>query len=249
MTRHLVIGGAGGIGSSLASKLLERGESVVLAGRTLASLDAAAERLSERHGDGAKVSTRGLDARDFDAVEALVGGLAKEEEGLFGLACCAGSIVLKPAHLTSSSDFHEVLSTNLGTAFASVRAAGRHLSSGGAVVLFSSAAARFGLANHEAIAAAKAGIEALARTAAATYGARLRVNVVAPGLVDTPLAARITGHPRSLETSVAMHALGRIGTAAEVASLAAWLLGPDAGWVTGQVYGIDGGLGVARGRG
>ena len=121
---------------------------------------------------------------------------------------------------------------------------------GGSVVLLSTAAARHGLANHEAIAAAKAGLVGLALSAAATYGPRgLRVNCVAPGLVRTPLTERITSNEASLKASVAMHSLGRIGEPEEVASAIAWLLDPEQSWVTGQVLGVDGGLGSVRARG
>jgi NAD(P)-dependent dehydrogenase (short-subunit alcohol dehydrogenase family) len=117
------------------------------------------------------------------------------------------------------------------------------------VVLFSTAAAAVGLPNHEAIAAAKAGVEGLVRSAAATYASQgLRFNAIAPGLVRTPLSARITSSETALKASVAMHPLGRIGEPDEVASLAAWLLGPDATWATGQVYTLDGGLAALRAR-
>ena len=105
------------------------------------------------------------------------------------------------------------------------------------------------MANHEAIAAAKSGVMGLALSAAATYAPRnLRVNCVAPGLVDTPLAARITSNEAALKASTALHALGRIGRPEDVASGIAWLLDPANDWVTGQVLGIDGGLGTLRPR-
>ena len=94
------------------------------------------------------------------------------------------------------------------------------------------------------IAAAKAGVEGLARSAAATYaGAGIRVNAVAPGLVRTPLSERITSNPAGEKASLAMHALGRLGEPGDVASLIAWLLAEENTWVTGQVLGVDGGLG------
>jgi NAD(P)-dependent dehydrogenase (short-subunit alcohol dehydrogenase family) len=123
------------------------------------------------------------------------------------------------------------------------------MASGGSIVLCSTAAARAGFANHEAIAAAKAGVIGLTLSAAATYAPRnIRVNCVAPGLVDTPLAARITANPAALQASTAMHALGRIGRPEDVASAIAWLLNPENSWVTGQVLGVDGGLASLKPR-
>jgi len=117
-------------------------------------------------------------------------------------------------------------------------------------VLVSSAAARVGLPNHEAIAAAKAAVIGLTLSAAATYASYgVRVNCVAPGLVRTPATARITSNEASLRMSEQMHALGRIGEPEDVASAIAWLLAPGAGWVTGQVIGVDGGLSSVRSRG
>jgi NAD(P)-dependent dehydrogenase (short-subunit alcohol dehydrogenase family) len=141
----------------------------------------------------------------------------------------------------------ETMRVNLQTAFAAVRAAARVMTDGGSVLLFSSSAAEVGLPNHEAIAAAKGAVGALVRSAAATYAPRrLRVNAIAPGLVDTRLSARITGNPKSLEVSTAMHPLGRIGTVADVVAPARWLLDPAADWITGQVIGLDGGMSRLR---
>ena len=119
----------------------------------------------------------------------------------------------------------------------------------GSVVLISSAAARIGLANHEAIAAAKAGILGLTLSAAATYASRgLRVNAVAPGLVRTPMTTRITSNEKAAESSRGLHALGRLGEPEDVARMIAWLLDPAQSWVTGQVFGVDGGLSSVRSR-
>lgn len=241
--RVLVIGGGGGIGSAVARDLVAAGNRVFLAGRDAGRLAQVAEKL------GAQAAT--VDATDFAAVDALADQAAASLGGLTGMVCCAGSLLLKPAHLTSAEEWQATLAANLTTAFATVRAAGRVLKQdGGSVVLVSSAAARIGLANHEAIAAAKAGIAGLVLSAAATYArARIRFNAVAPGLVDTPLARGITSNDLATKASVAMHPLGRLGRPEDVARGILFLLDPANDWVTGQVLGVDGGLADLKTRG
>jgi NAD(P)-dependent dehydrogenase (short-subunit alcohol dehydrogenase family) len=158
--------------------------------------------------------------------------------------------LLKAAHLTSLEEWNAVITTNLTSAFAVVSSAAKAMRQrGGSIVLVSSAAARIGLANHEAIAAAKAGVSGLTLSAAATYASKgIRVNAVAPGLVRTALTERIGKNAKSAEASQAMHALGRLGEPADVASCITWLLDPANAWVTGQVIGIDGGLASLRSR-
>jgi NAD(P)-dependent dehydrogenase (short-subunit alcohol dehydrogenase family) len=175
------------------------------------------------------------------------GALAEAKKalgGLTGIVNCSGSILLKPAHLTSRADFDQTMDANLVTAFAAVRSAkavfGRE---GGSVVLLSSAAASFGMGNHEAIAAAKGAIEGLVRSAAATYApSGIRFNAVAPGLVETPLSAPITAAPAARKLSESLHPLGHLGQPEDIASAIAWFLDPAQRWVTGQVLGVDGGL-------
>ena len=158
--------------------------------------------------------------------------------------------MLKPAHLTSTADWNATLAANLSSAFGCVRAAGRLLKAdGGSVVLVSSAAARVGLANHEAIAAAKAGVIGLMLSAAATYARqKIRFNAVAPGLVRTPLTKGLVSSELAEKASVAMHPLGRLGEPEDVARAIAWLLDPAQSWITAQVIGVDGGLADVRGR-
>lgn len=162
-----------------------------------------------------------------------------------GFVNCVGSILLKPAHATSDAEFEQTVRTNLFSSFAVLKAAVPLLrEKGGSIVFFASAAAEIGIANHEAIAAAKAGIIGMARSAAATYAPNnIRVNVVSPGLVKTELTRRIWDVPVNCKASTEMHALQRLGEPSQIASLVSWLLHPENNWITGQVIGIDGGLG------
>ncbi len=242
--RVLIIGATGGIGRALTRQLADEGWSLALAARTEEPLRALASEVGG--------SAHCLDAREPDAVDALIAELAADDAAsaapLVGVVLLAGSILLKPAHLTTPAEFDATILQNLASAFHVVRAAARSMRSrGGRVVLMSSCAATIGLANHEAIAAAKAGVEGLVRAAAASYApSGLRFNAVAPGLIDTPLAARITQSESALRASVAMHPVGRIGQPADIARAIAFLLDPASSFITGQVLGVDGGLATIK---
>lgn len=240
---YVILGGSGGIGSAVARQLVDRGDGVALAARRSEPLEKVSRELG-----GTVTGT--IDATSLDEVEDFVKSVADTEGRVHGIVNCVGSILLKPAHATSEDEWRQTIAANLDSAFAAVRAGAKVMGrSGGSIVLMASAAGSFGLPSHEAIAAAKAGVIGLARSAAATYaGKGIRVNAVAPGLVDTPMSAGITGNQMMLKASTAMHPLGRIGQPGEVASLIAWLLSEQAGWVTGQVIGIDGGLSSIRGK-
>ncbi|MFM7520122.1 MAG: SDR family NAD(P)-dependent oxidoreductase [Planctomycetota bacterium] len=240
--RVVIVGGTGGIGGALAEALVAAGHRPFLVARDADRVSTTAHRLGC---DGAA-----CDASDVDALSACVEGAAGRLGGLDGIVNCAGSILLKAAHLTTAAEWQTTLAANLTTAFACVHAAGKVLrQQGGAVVLVSSAAARVGLANHEAIAAAKAGIIGLTLSAAATYArSGIRFNAVAPGLVRTPLSRGVIASEPAEKASIAMHPLGRLGEPGDVARAIAWLLDPAQSWVTGQVIGIDGGLADLRVR-
>jgi NAD(P)-dependent dehydrogenase (short-subunit alcohol dehydrogenase family) len=240
--RVLVVGAAGGIGSALAGMLVAEGGRVFLAGRSLDRLRAV--------GDPLGMPCGAVDAADPDALDAVADAATAALGGLTGIVNCAGSLLLKPAHMTSTSDWQGTIAANLTSGFGCVRAAGRLLkANGGGVVLVSSAAARVGLANHEAIAAAKAGIIGLVLSAAATYArSGIRFNAVAPGLVRTPLTKGLVSSELAEKASVAMHPLGRLGEPEDVARAIAFLLDPAQSWITGQVLGVDGGLADIRGR-
>lgn len=226
MARFLVVAAGSGIGQASVHLLREAGHEVLTTARSEAS--------------GADLL---LDATDFDAVDAAFAAAGE----LDGAVCFAGSMLLKPAHLTTRDQYDEIIAASLTTAFATVRAAGRHMRGGGSLVLVSSAAALAGLANHEAIAAAKAGVVGLALSAAASYASQnLRVNAVAPGLTRTRLTASLTSTEGSRKVSEAMHALGRLGEPDDVARAVVFLLDPANDWVTGQVLAVDGGLSHVR---
>jgi NAD(P)-dependent dehydrogenase (short-subunit alcohol dehydrogenase family) len=236
MSNIAMIGAAGGIGTALARRLDAAGHQLLLVGRHAERLAPLADELS-------------CPMAVADATDAASLGQALNSAGaLQGIVNCVGSVLLKPAHLTTDQEWCETLQTNLTTAFHVVRAGARlMMQTGGSIVLCSTAAARIGLANHEAIAAAKAGVIGLTLSAAATYAGRnIRINCVAPGLVDTPLTAKIMGNEAALKASLGMHALGRAGKPEHIASAIAWLLDPENDWVTGQIWGVDGGLGTLR---
>lgn len=231
MARFIVFAAGSGIGQAVVNQLRTAGHTVMTAARN-----------SQRIQPDLTV-----DAADFAAVDDAMRSAKEHMGGIDGVVNCAGSLLLKPAHLTSQTEFEATIAASLTTAFAVVRAAGKHMTEGGSVVLVSSAAASAGLANHEAIAAAKAGIIGLTLSAAATYAPQnLRINAVAPGLTDTPLTAGLMANEASRKYSQSMHALGRLGRAEDVARAIVFLLDPDNSWITGQVMGVDGGLSSVR---
>jgi NAD(P)-dependent dehydrogenase (short-subunit alcohol dehydrogenase family) len=166
------------------------------------------------------------------------------------LAHCAGTVLLAPLHRTTPEQYREALRGNLDTAFFTLAAFVKgclDARQGGAAVLVSSVVARTGVLNHEAIAAAKAGVEGFVRSAAATYSGRgIRVNAIAPGILRTPATERLFAGPGAEQGIAAQYPLGRYGSVEDAAAAMAWLLSDAASWATGQILPVDGGFTSVR---
>ena len=235
----IVTGATGAIGSATARRLVAAGWDVAIVGRDAKRVDALAAQL------GPAAAGFVADATISTDVDRAVAGIVERLGPPEALVHAVGSTLLKPIHAVSDAELEDVLAVNLLSAVYALRAFIRAVPRGrqASVVLFSSAATQIGLLNHEAIAVAKGGVDGLVTSAAATYAGRgVRVNALAPGLVRSNLTRRLVEHEGSLRASVAMHPLGRIGEAEDVAALAAFLVSADASWITGQVIAVDGGL-------
>lgn len=235
----VVFGATGGIGAALARRLAARGVAPFLVAR-------GAERLAAL---GAELDApwHAADATDAAAVKSAV---AAAGSPLAGLAFCVGSILLKPLARLTEADFVETFRLNALAPALAVQAALPALVAGrGSVVLFSSVAARRGFPNHAAIGAAKAAVEGLAVSLAAELAPQVRVNVIAPSLTKTQLAEPLTKSPQMAEAIAKQHPIPRLGEPSDAAAMADLLLSDAAGWITGQVIGVDGGRGALAGKG
>lgn len=236
----LVTGARGGIGREVVAKLRASGHLVAAVGRDAGSL--------------ATVPADAYIAADTTTPEGAAAAVAACREQLGGapvlLAHCVGSTLIAPLHRSSTVQIRDVLRINLDSAIYVLQAwieAVRTAGQPGAAVLVSSVVARIGVANHEAIAAAKGGVEALARSAAATYAPLgLRINAVAPGMTDTPMTANMLRADAMREGAGKQYPLGGVQTAAQVADTIVWLLSEHAARITGQVIAVDGGFTTVR---
>lgn len=239
---YVVLGGTSSIAKALAQRICLSGGNLLLTTRNEASAAELAKQFS--------CETAIASADNSASINAAVQLAAERFGRIDGVVNCMGSLLLKPAHLTTDKEWHDTLSTNLTSSFLLVRAAVEAMRQhGGSIVLISSAAAKIGLANHEAIAAAKAGIIGLTLSAAATYAGRgIRVNAVAPGLVQTEMTRKLWQTESAVTASLQKHALGRLGEPDDIAKAIAWLLESENNWITGQTIAVDGGLSTVVSR-
>lgn len=222
----LVVGASSGIGYQLALQLLEQGANVISLSRK------APENLSIQH-----------ITADVTQLQGDTAGLPEE---LHGLVYCPGSITLKPFARLTKDDFLKEFEINVLGAVSVIQGSLKSLKKapdGASIVLFSTVAVSMGIGFHASIAAAKGAVEGLVKSLAAEFAPnRIKVNAIAPSLTDTPLAQHLLSTPEKREASAKRHPLNRVGSAAELAASALFLLSDDAAWMTGQVLHIDGGM-------
>ncbi len=219
----LLIGGSHGIGFEMA-KALYSDHTVYIASRTneeLYNLD--------------------VNYISFDATTDTLDE-AQLPDVIHGFAYCPGSINLKPLKMLSLDVFKEEMELNFFALVNVVKTIMPRMAEGASMVFFSTVAVSTGMPFHTSVAAAKGAIEGFAKSLAAEYAPKLRVNCIAPSLVDTSLAGRLLNNDKKRELMSQRHPLKRVGISEDIANLAVFLLSDKSTWVTGQVLGVDGGI-------
>jgi NAD(P)-dependent dehydrogenase (short-subunit alcohol dehydrogenase family) len=227
-----VVGGSSGIGLEIVRDLAADGHEVYTGSRSSRNLP-----------DVGNVRQISLDVTS----ESL--DLEQLPESLQGLVYCPGSIRLKPFQRLTTDDFVKDFHLNLVGAVKVIQGCLKRLRKspqGASIVLFSTVAVKIGMPFHASVASAKAAVEGFARSLAAEFAPRIRVNAIAPSLTDTPLAKDLLSSEQKRQGSADRHPLKRIGNSPEIAQLAVHLLSDEASWMTGQILRIDGGMSSVR---
>ena len=226
MSNILVVGGSTGIGRSTAELLMADGHQVYIASRSNPGLGGATHIALD-------VTTL---SNELDALP----------DTLHGVVYAPGTINLKPFHRLGIDTFQHDLEINVLGAIKVLQAVFKRLKSAGgaSVVLYSTVAAKLGMNFHSSIATSKGAIEGLGKSLAAEWAVHgIRVNILSPSLTQTPLADRLLATPEKQEASNKRHPIGRFGQPEDLAQLTRFLLGEEGSWITGQVIGVDGGVG------
>ncbi len=223
MKNILLIGGSHGIGLSIVKELQDTHQ-LFVASRT--EEDLQYENITHIPFD---VTTDVLDTSVLP-------------EKLDGFVYCPGSINLKPFKMMSLDTIKDDMELNFFSMVKVVKEIISKMDEGSSMVFFSTIAVGTGMPFHTSVSAAKGAIEGFAKSLAAEYAPKVRVNVVAPSLVDTPLAKRLLNNDKKREMMSERHPLKRVGNADDIANAAVFLLSGKSTWMTGQVIGVDGGL-------
>lgn len=225
---YLIVGGTSGIGLQVVQDLCDAGHEVSVWARR-ENPDFAREGV---HYSQVDVSC--------DLPEEL-----EVPEKLHGLVYCPGSINLGPFRRLSVSVFADDFNINVAGAVRVLQKVIPSLTSadGAGVVFLATTASEIGMNFHTSVSTAKTALIGLSKSLAAEYAAKnVRFNVVAPSLTDTPLASKLLGDEKKRERSAERHPLKRVGTPSDIAGAIEYFMGPDSGWVTGQVLAVDGGI-------
>jgi len=226
---YLIVGGSSGIGLAL-TKSLAQSHNVWIASRNEESIQGIPN-----------VKHIPFDAETDTSIEL-------DTEQLDGLAYCPGTINLKPFNRLKNEDFQRDFQVNVLGAVNAIQSVLPLLkkAENARIVLFSTVAVDQGMAYHASVAASKGAIQGLTKSLAAEFAPKIRVNCIAPSIVDTPLASRLLGNDEKKEASAKRHPLQKVGTSDDIAQMAGFLLGENSQWTTGQILGVDGGMSSIR---
>ena len=229
MKNILLIGGSYGIGASLA-KILVNDNHVTIASRT--KPDNALDNVNYITFDASK------DEIDLDSLP----------ETIDGFVYFPGSINLRPFKGLSIDSFKQDFDINVLSLIKVLKSILPKLNSSNSpsLVFLSTVAVSQGMPFHSSVATAKAAIEGLAKSLAAEYAPKMRVNVIAPSIVDTPLANRFLNNEAKIQKSAEKHPLNRVGNKEDIAEMISFLLSEKSSWMTGQIISIDGGLSTLK---
>lgn len=240
-TIALITGASGGVGQALVRELQQHGVTPVAVGRSIS-------KLHDIYGN--EIISIEADVSTPDGAEQALTACIEQVGLPTQLAHCAGSTLLMPLHRTDPAVYRAQMAANVDSAFFTLGAFVRRLLEAGqpgAAVLLSSVVARIGVANHEAIGTAKGAVEGLIRSAAASYaGQRIRINGVAPGILDTPANAVMLKNELNRKGAARQYPLSGIGDPAAAARVIGWLLSAQTDWITGQIWAVDGGFSAIR---
>jgi len=219
----LMIGGSKGIGLAIAKQLSQE-HTLYIASRDLGNLDEI------------RVHHIPFDVTKDDLAPTLL------PDELHGFVYLPGSISLKPFKMLDTDTFYKDMELNFFGLVKVIKNIIHKMAEGASMVFFSSVAVKIGMPFHTSVAASKGAIEGFAKSLAAEYAPKIRVNVIAPSLTDTPLASRLLSNDKKRELMANRHPLKKIGSPLDMANIAVFLLSDESAWMSGQVIGVDGGL-------